>query len=110
MKHSCSVKPVYSADPRFAGCAEVFSGYAKEALGVGWTEGEGGVVLAADGTCGPEEYRLRIAPEGVRIAVDRIFKGYYKMNGGSAFTPAWSAADAMEEAGQDPDGEGDACA
>ena len=49
-------------------------------------------------------------PEGVRIAVDRIFKGYYKMNGGSAFTPAWSAADAMEEAGQDPDGEGDACA
>ena len=68
MKHSCSVKPVYSADPRFAGCAEVFSGYAKEALGVGWTEGEGGVVLAADGTCGPEEYRLRIAAEGVRIA------------------------------------------
>ena len=49
-------------------------------------------------------------PEGVRIAVDRIFKGYYKMNGGSAFTPSWSAADPIEEVAQDPDGKGDACA
>jgi hypothetical protein len=47
-------------------------------------------------------------PEGVRIAVDRIFKGYYKMNGGSAFTPAWAAADPGDEA--DPSGKGDACA
>ena len=32
-------------------------------------------------------------PEGVKTAVDRIFKDYYKMNGGSSFTPSWSAAD-----------------
>ena len=32
-------------------------------------------------------------PDGVRIAMDRIFKGYYKMNGGSAFTPSWSVAE-----------------
>ena len=42
-------------------------------------------------------------PEGVRTVVDRIFKGYYKMNGGSPFTPAWSMADPA-------DGEGDVCA
>jgi len=35
--------------------------------------------------------------------VDRVFKGYYKMNGGSPFTPAWSMADPA-------DGEGDVCA
>lgn len=42
-------------------------------------------------------------PEGVRTVVDRIFKGYYKMNGGSPFTPVWSMADPA-------DGEGDVCA
>lgn len=42
-------------------------------------------------------------PEGVKTAVDRIIKSYYKMNGGSPFTPVWSVADAA-------DGEGDACA
>ena len=42
-------------------------------------------------------------PEGVRTVIDRIFKGYYKMNGGSPFTPAWSMADPA-------DGEGDVCA
>jgi len=42
-------------------------------------------------------------PEGVRTVVDRIFKGYYKMNGGSPFTPTWSMADPV-------DGEGDVCA
>ena len=31
--------------------------------------------------------------EGARIATDRIIKGYYKMNGGSEFTPTWSMAD-----------------
>ena len=41
-------------------------------------------------------------PEGVRTVVDRIFKGYYNMNGGSPFTPAWSMADPA-------DGEGDVC-
>ena len=32
-------------------------------------------------------------PEGVRIAVDRIFRGYYKMNGSGAFSPSYSVAD-----------------
>ena len=35
--------------------------------------------------------------EGARIAVDRIIKGYYKMNGGSEFTPTWSMADPAGE-------------
>ena len=50
-------------------------------------------------------------PEGVRIAVDRIFRGYYKMNGGSAFTPSWSSAD-PDEMMRDPaePGERDDCA
>ena len=29
--------------------------------------------------------------DGAGTAMDRIFKSYYKMNGGSAFTPAWFA-------------------
>ncbi|MBQ4349953.1 MAG: family 20 glycosylhydrolase [Clostridia bacterium] len=64
----CAVKPVYSADPRFSGCAAVFARYAEEAFGIDWTEGEGGLILAADETCGAEEYRLSIFPEGARIA------------------------------------------
>ena len=35
--------------------------------------------------------------EGVRIAVNRIFRDYYKMNGGSAFSPAYSVANPLEE-------------
>ncbi len=31
--------------------------------------------------------------ESVKTAVDRIIKGYYKMNGGSPYIPAWSVAD-----------------
>ena len=37
--------------------------------------------------------------EGVRTAMDRIFRGYYKMNGSSAFTPSYSAADPCENDG-----------
>ena len=32
-------------------------------------------------------------PEGVRIAMDRIIRGYYKMTGSGAFTPTWTIAD-----------------
>ena len=32
-------------------------------------------------------------PEGVMIAVDRIFRGYYKMNGSGAFTPSYAVAE-----------------
>ena len=35
-------------------------------------------------------------PDGVHTVIDRIFRGYYKMNGGSAFAPAWSVADPEE--------------
>ena len=41
--------------------------------------------------------------DGVRNAVDRIFRGYYKMNGSGAFTPSYTAADpdeAMEQAAE----------
>ena len=34
--------------------------------------------------------------EGVQGAVDRIFRGYYKMNGSGAFTPAFTVADPEE--------------
>ena len=34
--------------------------------------------------------------EGVRGAVDRIFRGYYKMNGSGAFTPDYTVADPEE--------------
>ena len=36
-------------------------------------------------------------PEGVRIAVDRIFRGYYKMNGSGAFPPSWAMVNPAEE-------------
>ena len=39
-------------------------------------------------------------PEGVRIAVDRIFRGYYMMNGSGAFTPSWSMADPQAGTGK----------
>ena len=32
-------------------------------------------------------------PEGAKIAVDRIFRGYYKMNGSSAYTPSYFIAE-----------------
>ena len=32
-------------------------------------------------------------PEVVRIAMDRIIRGYYKMTGSGAFTPTWTIAD-----------------
>ena len=35
--------------------------------------------------------------DGVRIAMDRIFKGYYKMNDGSTFSPSWTAVDTDQE-------------
>ena len=47
--------------------------------------------------------------DGVRIAIDRIFRGYYKMNGGSAYTPSWSMAEPETE-NPSEGGEGDACA
>jgi hypothetical protein len=31
--------------------------------------------------------------DGVKIAIDRIFRGYYKMIGSDAFTPAYTVAD-----------------
>ena len=68
MMQRCAIKPVVCAEPRFAGCAAVFCAYAKDAFEIEWTEGSGGVELCFDGTCGGEEYRLRIAPEGVRVA------------------------------------------
>ena len=34
--------------------------------------------------------------EGVQGAVDRIFRGYYKMNGSGAFTPGYTVADPEE--------------
>ena len=37
--------------------------------------------------------------EGVRIAVSRIFRGYYKMNGSGAFSPSYAVADPQEEDG-----------
>ena len=51
---------------------------------------------------------LGTEPDGVRIAVDRIFKGYYKMNGGSAFTPSWSSADPEEALEGEPEAEAQA--
>ena len=36
--------------------------------------------------------------EGVRTAMERIFRGYYKMNGSSAFSPSYSVADPRENA------------
>ena len=35
--------------------------------------------------------------EGVRIAMNRIFRDYYKMNGGSSFAPSYSIANPSEE-------------
>ena len=36
-------------------------------------------------------------PEGVKTAVDRIFRGYYKMIGSSAFSPSYSVAQIDEQ-------------
>jgi hypothetical protein len=35
-------------------------------------------------------------PDGVRIAVDRIFRGYYMMTGSGTFTPSWSMAEPQD--------------
>ena len=37
-------------------------------------------------------------PEGVKTAVDRIFRGYYKMIGSSTFSPSYSVAEIDENA------------
>ena len=42
--------------------------------------------------------------EGVKTAMDRIFRGYYKMNGSGAFAPSYSVADPCED--PDPAGTG----
>ena len=43
---------------------------------------------------GPEKVILvGTDPEGVRIAMDRIIRGYYKMTGSGSFTPVWTMAD-----------------
>ncbi len=34
--------------------------------------------------------------KGVKMAVDRIFRGYYKMNGSGAFSPSYSVADTQK--------------
>ena len=36
-------------------------------------------------------------PEGVRIALARIFRGYYKMIGSSAFSPSYSVAEVDDQ-------------
>ncbi len=41
--------------------------------------------------------------EGVKIAVDRMFRGYYKMNGSGTFSPSYTVAD-PEEAKQNQPG------
>ena len=37
-------------------------------------------------------------PEGVRTAVSRIFRGYYKMYGSGAFSPSYAVAERTDEA------------
>ncbi|MBP5744899.1 MAG: diguanylate cyclase [Lachnospiraceae bacterium] len=39
---------------------------------------------------------LEADDEGVRIVLDRIFRGYYKMNGSTIFAPSYSIADMNE--------------
>ena len=48
---------------------------------------------------------LGAEPEGVQIAVDRIFRGYYKMNGSGAFQPVYSVADVDGAGGHPRSGE-----
>ena len=36
-------------------------------------------------------------PEGVRIAVDRIFKSYFRMNGSNAFSPSYTIVQTRHE-------------
>jgi len=44
-------------------------------------------------------------PEGVRVAADRIFRGYYKMYGSGDFTPTYSVAGEQGASSSGPDGE-----
>ena len=39
---------------------------------------------------------LEADDEGVSIVLDRIFRGYYKMNGSTIFAPSYSIADMNE--------------
>ena len=39
---------------------------------------------------------LEADDEGVRIVLDRIFRGYFKMNGSTIFAPSYSIADMNE--------------
>lgn len=62
------LKPVYTAEAPFAGCAQVFAAYAKEAMGTEFTAGEGGLCLCADASLPPEGYRLSVRADGVTLA------------------------------------------
>lgn len=43
---------------------------------------------------------IGVQPDGVRIVVERIFRGYYKMAGSSAFQPSYSVADTDDDPAQ----------
>lgn len=62
------LKPVILADPRFKGCGDVFAEYAREAFGIPWGAGEGGLRLRYDAALPPEGYRLTVSPEGAEAA------------------------------------------
>ncbi|MBQ8402518.1 MAG: family 20 glycosylhydrolase [Clostridia bacterium] len=63
-----AIRPVYTAEEPFAGCAVVFAGYAGETFGIDWTAGAGGLVLTLDTALPEEGYRMEIGEAGVAIA------------------------------------------
>ncbi len=57
MNGKICLAPALDAEPRFEGCADVFTGYAKEEFGKDWTKGQGGVSLRTDPALPEEVYR-----------------------------------------------------
>ncbi len=68
MNQNCIIAPAVDTEPCFAGCAEVFAGYVREAFGTECPAGGGGVSLLSDPELPEEGYRLVIGPDGASVS------------------------------------------
>lgn len=100
-----SLKPVYTADNLFSGCASVFAAYAEEAFAVRWTVGTGGLLLETDESLPYEGYRIESCEHGVTIAASAA-KGMHnglaallsviRSDSGTLIVPAMSSVESPD--------------
>ena len=100
-----SLKPMYTAEDPFSGCASVFAAYAEEAFGICWTAGEGGLILKMDASLPYEGYRMESCENGVTIAASAA-KGMHnglaallaviRSDSGTLIVPAMSSVESPD--------------